>query len=207
MTMTDFQNQKIEDVVSIAQMGDDAAMEYVLEKYKNLVRILSRSFFLMDGDEDDLIQEGMIGLYKAVVGFSSERGAAFETFASQCINRQLYSAVRKSNRQKNIPLNSYISIDSTEEGPDGSRGESIVVLDKISVKAQQNPEDIVIGREEAGNMQRRLLGRLSDMEKQVLSLFLKGMTYQEIAERMRKTPKAIDNALQRIKMKVRTLKQ
>lgn len=207
MTMTNYQKQKIEDIVSAAQTGDDAAMEYVLEQYKSLVRILSRSFFLMDGDEDDLIQEGMIGLYKAVVGFSRDRGAAFETFASQCINRQLYSAVKKSNRQKNIPLNSYISIDSTEEGEDGNHAASFVVLDKISVKAQQNPEDIVIGREEAGNMKRRLLGRLSNMEKEVLSLFLTGMTYQEIAEQMRKTPKAIDNALQRIKMKVRALKQ
>lgn len=207
MTMTMFQTQKIEEVVSAAQSGDDAAMEYVLEKYKSLVRILSRSLFLMDGDEDDLIQEGMIGLYKAVVGFAAGRGAAFETFASQCINRQLYSAVKKSNRQKNIPLNSYISIDSTEAGLDGNGGESVLVLDEISVKAQQNPEDIVIGREEAGNMERRLFSRLSDMEKQVLSLFLKGMTYQEIAAQMRKTPKAIDNALQRIKMKLRVLKQ
>lgn len=207
MEVTEFQKQNIEHIVFAAQTGDDAAMEYVLEKYKGLVRMLSRSLFLMDGDEDDLIQEGMIGLYKAVVGFEPERGAAFDTFASQCINRQLYSAVKKSNRKKNIPLNSYISIDSAAEEMDESRAESLVVLDKISVKAQQNPEDIVIGREEAGNMERRLFSRLSAMEKQVLSLFLQGMTYQEIAKRMRKTPKAIDNALQRIKMKLRTLQQ
>lgn len=205
MKILEFQEQKIEDVVFAARMGDDDAMEYVLAKYKGLVRMLSRSLFLMDGDEDDLIQEGMIGLYKAVVGYEPNRGAAFETFAGQCINRQLYSAVKKSNRKKNIPLNSYVSIDSAEEDLEGSRGEPLMVLDKISVKAQQNPEDIVIGREEAGSMERQLLSCLSEMERQVLSLFLKGMTYQEIAISLRKPPKAIDNALQRIKMKLRRL--
>ncbi|MCH5268764.1 MAG: sigma-70 family RNA polymerase sigma factor [Lachnospiraceae bacterium] len=205
MEIIEFQKQKIEDVVFAAQVGDDAAMEYVLAKYKGLVRVLSRSLFLVDGDEDDLIQEGMIGLYKAVVGYEPNRGAAFETFAGQCINRQLYSAVKKSNRKKNIPLNSYISIDSTEEDSDGNQVEPLMVLDRISIKAQQNPEDIVIGREEAGSMERRLLGRLSEMERQVLSLFLQGLTYQEIATRLCKQPKAIDNALQRIKMKVRGL--
>lgn len=205
MKIIEYQGQKIEDVVFAAKMGDDAAMEYVLAKYKGLVRMLSRSLFLVDGDEDDLIQEGMIGLYKAVVSYEPDRGAAFETFAGQCINRQLYSAVKKSNRKKNIPLNSYISIDSAEEDVEGSHGEPLMILDKISVGVQQNPEDIVIGKEEAGSMERRLLGCLSDMERQVLSLFLQGMTYQEIAIQLRKQPKAIDNALQRIKMKVRRM--
>ena len=110
-SMREYEQQTIEEVVASAKHGNDEAMEYVLAKYKGLVRGLSRTLFLLDGDEDDLIQEGMIGLYKAVVSYDECRGAAFETFASHCINRQMYSAVKKSNRKKNGPLNTYISIE------------------------------------------------------------------------------------------------
>lgn len=205
MDVEDFKQMSMQEVVDKAQSGDEAAMEYVLAEYKGLVRVLSRSLFLMDGDEDDLIQEGMIGLYKAVVSYDPEKGASFDTFASQCINRQLYSAVKKSNRKKNMPLNSYISIDAGAGEQHGERGEQIPVLDRMPEATLQSPEDIVIDREEAGNIERRLYSRLSGMEQQVLSLFLQGMTYQEIAAELRKTPKAIDNALQRIKMKLRAL--
>lgn len=205
MDVEDFKQMSMQEVVDKAQSGDEAAMEYVLAEYKGLVRVLSRSLFLMDGDEDDLIQEGMIGLYKAVVSYNPQKGASFDTFASQCINRQLYSAVKKSNRKKNMPLNSYISIDAGASEQHGERGEQIPVLDRMPEATLQSPEDIVIDREEAGNIERRLYSRLSGMEQQVLSLFLQGMTYQEIAAELRKTPKAIDNALQRIKMKLRAL--
>lgn len=192
-------------VIQLAQNGNHDAMEFLLEKYKSLVRVLSRPLFLIDGDKDDLIQEGMIGLFKAVRSFDPEKGAAFHTFAHQCISRQLYSAVKQSNRKKNIPLNSYISIYTPVEKPENSDYGKSFMLDKTLEAVQQNPEDIVIGQENAANMERRLFSRLSQMEQQVLTGFLRGLTYQEIAAEMGKTPKAIDNALQRIKTKLSKL--
>lgn len=201
----DFEHIEELQVIHLAQNGNHDAMEFLLEKYKSLVRVLSRPLFLIDGDKDDLIQEGMIGLFKAVRSFDVKRGAAFHTFANQCISRQLYSAVKQSNRKKNIPLNSYISIYTPVEKPESSDYGKSFMLDKTLEAAQQNPEDIVIGQENADNMERRLFSRLSDMEQQVLTLFLRGLTYQEIAAEMDKTPKAIDNALQRIKTKLSKL--
>ena len=203
-SMREYEQQTIEEVVASAKHGNDEAMEYVLAKYKGLVRGLSRTLFLLDGDEDDLIQEG-IGLYKAVVSYDECRGAAFETFASHCINRQMYSAVKKSNRKKNGPLNTYISIDSASDSDNEQGPDSVKLLDRVSAGLHQNPEDIIIDREEAGDIEERLFSVLSGMEREVLSLFLRGMTYQEIARYMQKQPKAIDNALQRIKTKLRTI--
>ena len=201
-SMREYEQQTIEEVVASAKHGNDEAMEYVLAKYKGLVRGLSRTLFLLDGDEDDLIQEGMIGLYKAVVSYDECRGAAF---ASHCINRQMYSAVKKSNRKKNGPLNTYISIDSASDSDNEQGPDSVKLLDRVSAGLHQNPEDIIIDREEAGDIEERLFSVLSGMEREVLSLFLRGMTYQEIARYMQKQPKAIDNALQRIKTKLRTI--
>ena len=135
---------------------------------KGLVRGLSRTLFLLDGDEDDLIQEGMIGLYKAVVSYDECRGAAFETFASHCINRQMYSAVKKSNRKKNGPLNTYISIDSASDSDNEQGPDSVKLLDRVSAGLHQNPEDIIIDREEAGDIEERLFSVLSGMEREVL---------------------------------------
>ena len=194
-SMREYEQQTIEEVVASAKHGNDEAMEYVLAKYKGLVRGLSRTLFLLDGDEDDLIQEGMIGLYKAVVSYDECRGAAFETFASHCINR----------RKKNGPLNTYISIDSASDSDNEQGLDSVKLLDRVSAGLHQNPEDIIIDREEAGDIEERLFSVLSGMEREVLSLFLRGMTYQEIARYMQKQPKAIDNALQRIKTKLRTI--
>ena len=202
-SMREYEQQTIEEVVASAKHGNDEAMEYVLAKYKGLVRGLSRTLFLLDGDEDDLIQEGMIGLYKAVVSYDECRGATFETF--HCINRQMYSAVKKSNRKKNGPLNTYISIDSASDSDNEQGLDSVKLLDRVSAGLHQNPEDIIIDREEAGDIEERLFSVLSGMEREVLSLFLRGMTYQEIARYMQKQPKAIDNALQRIKTKLRTI--
>lgn len=178
------------DVVAMASSGNDSAADYLLEKYKPLVRSVARPMFLVDGDQDDLVQEGMIGLFKAIHGYKNNREAAFKTYASLCIKNQIISAIKKSQRKKNIPLNSYISIDDEnfEE-----------MNEQLSV---QNPEDIVIDQEDEKMQERKLKARLSSMECEVLSLFLQGLTYQEIALKMNKTPKAIDNALTRIKSKV-----
>lgn len=200
-----FRNLDELQIIKNAQNGDEEAMTYLMEKYKSMVRVLSRPLFLMDGDKDDLLQEGMIGLFKAVRTYDVDRETAFETFANLCISRQLYSAIKLSNRQKNIPLNSYVSID-TADGEDVSNDlERTLLSDRTRVAWQQNPEEIVIGEESARNTKRRLISKLSKMEMQVLDLFLKGLTYQEIAEKLGKTPKAIDNALQRIKAKLKKL--
>ena len=190
--------KKEEELIASAQNGNEEAMAVLLERYKSLVRALSRPLFLMDGDQDDLLQEGMIGLYKAIQTFQDQKNASFETL---CIKRQLYSAIKASNRKKNIPLNSYISIDNAQD-PTNAELEKIFVTDAAQAMRQKSPEDIIIGQENVENAQKKMFMHLSNMEKQVLELFLQGLTYQEIAQKMEKSPKTIDNALQRIKKKV-----
>lgn len=189
------------DIINLAQNKQDSAMEYLLEKYKPLVRQKTRKLFLIDGDKDDLIQEGMIGLFKAVRDYQAGKDAAFRTFADLCISRQLYSAIKKSNRLKNQPLNSYISIYSDEfNDADELAGDRTVISSGSDNIA--NPEAIVIDRESAVDMQNQMFDKLSKMEREVLKRYLDGMTYQEIAADMEKSPKSIDNALQRIKGKI-----
>ncbi len=197
----EFEKMSENDIIILAQKREDTAMEYLLEKYKPLVRQKTRKLFLIDGDKDDLIQEGMIGLFKAVRDYQVEKDASFRTFADLCISRQLYSAIKKSNRLKNQPLNSYISIYSDEfNDADELAGDRTVISSGSDNIA--NPEAIVIGRENAIDMQNKMFDKLSKMEREVLKRYLEGMTYQEIAADMEKTPKSIDNALQRIKGKI-----
>lgn len=197
----EFEKMSENDIINLAQKREDTAMEYLLEKYKPLVRQKTRKLFLIDGDKDDLIQEGMIGLFKAVRDYQVEKDASFRTFADLCISRQLYSAIKKSNRLKNQPLNSYISIYSDEfNDADELAGDRTVISSGSDNIA--NPEAIVIGRENAIDMQNKMFDKLSKMEREVLKRYLEGMTYQEIAADMEKTPKSIDNALQRIKGKI-----
>ena len=189
------------DIINLAQKRENAAMEYLLEKYKPLVRQKTRKLFLIDGDKDDLIQEGMIGLFKAVRDYQVGKDAAFRTFADLCISRQLYSAIKKSNRLKNQPLNSYVSIYSDEfSDADELAGDRTVTSSGSDNIA--NPEAIMIDRENAIDMQNKMFDKLSKMEREVLKRYLEGMTYQEIAADMEKSPKSIDNALQRIKGKI-----
>lgn len=197
----EFAKMSENDIINLAQNKEDSAMEYLLEKYKPLVRQKTRKLFLIDGDKDDLIQEGMIGLFKAVRDYQAGKDAAFRTFADLCISRQLYSAIKKSNRLKNQPLNSYISIYSDEfNDADELAGDRTVISSGSDNIA--NPEAIVIDRESAVDMQNQMLDKLSKMEREVLKRYLDGMTYQEIAADMEKSPKSIDNALQRIKGKI-----
>ena len=197
----EFEKMSENDIINLAQNKEDSAMEYLLEKYKPLVRQKTRKLFLIDGDKDDLIQEGMIGLFKAVRDYQVGKDAAFRTFADLCISRQLYSAIKKSNRLKNQPLNSYISIYSDEfNDADELVGDRTVISSGSDNIA--NPEAIVIDRESAVDMQNQMFDKLSKMERKVLKRYLEGMTYQEIAADMEKSPKSIDNALQRIKGKI-----
>lgn len=197
----EFEKMSENDIINLAQKRENAAMEYLLEKYKPLVRQKTRKLFLIDGDKDDLIQEGMIGLFKAVRDYQVGKDAAFRTFADLCISRQLYSAIKKSNRLKNQPLNSYVSIYSDEfSDADELAGDRTVISSGSDNIA--NPEAIMIDRENAIDMQNKMFDKLSKMEMEVLKRYLEGMTYQEIAADMEKSPKSIDNALQRIKGKI-----
>lgn len=197
----EFEKMSENDIINLAQKRENAAMEYLLEKYKPLVRQKTRKLFLIDGDKDDLIQEGMIGLFKAVRDYQVGKDAAFRTFADLCISRQLYSAIKKSNRLKNQPLNSYVSIYSDEfSDADELAGDRTVISSGSDNIA--NPETIMIDRENAIDMQNKMFDKLSKMEREVLKRYLEGMTYQEIAADMEKSPKSIDNALQRIKGKI-----
>ena len=197
----EFEKMSENDIINLAQKRENAAMEYLLEKYKPLVLQKTRKLFLIDGDKDDLIQEGMIGLFKAVRDYQVGKDAAFRTFADLCISRQLYSAIKKSNRLKNQPLNSYVSIYSDEfSDADELAGDRTVISSGSDNIA--NPEAIMIDRENAIDMQNKMFDKLSKMEREVLKRYLEGMTYQEIAADMEKSPKSIDNALQRIKGKI-----
>lgn len=197
----EFEKMSENDIINLAQKRENAAMEYLLEKYKPLVRQKTRKLFLIDGDKDDLIQEGMIGLFKAVRDYQVGKDAAFRTFADLCISRQLYSAIKKSNRLKNQPLNSYVSIYSDEfSDADELAGDRTVISSGSDNIA--NPEAIMIDRENAIDIQNKMFDKLSKMEREVLKRYLEGMTYQEIAADMEKSPKSIDNALQRIKGKI-----
>ena len=190
------------EIILIAQNRNDEAMTYLMEKYKGLVRQKVRTLFLIGGDKDDLVQEGMIGLYKAICDYSPEKEASFRTFADLCISRQVYTAIKTSNRMKNQPLNSYISIYSSAYSDENALADGDFIIDQEIRASQLNPEEIIIDRENASRIEKNLFAYLSKMETKVLELYLDGMTYQEIASYMDKSPKSIDNALQRIKSKL-----
>lgn len=191
-----------EKLIEQLHNGNDEVMDYLLEKYKNIVKKKARTMFLIGGDTDDLIQEGMIGLYKAIRDFNPDKEASFLSFASMCISRQIYSAVNASNRKKHSPLNSYISLydNSVSDGP-----ENLSFLEGIASDIKNNPEEIIIDKENVYRLEEELEKALSKFEKEVLRLFVEGNNYHEIAERMDKKPKSIDNAIQRIKSKVNYL--
>ena len=198
--MTNYEQETDERLVEYILTGNSEAMDFLMNKYKNLVRSRARTLFLAGADKEDLIQEGMIGLYKAIRDFKEEKNSSFRNFAELCINRQMYSAIKGSNTKKNQPLNNYISIDSMQsvEGEETCAEQ----LFGINFEKNKNPEQLVIDKESAGVLEYTLVGHLSDMEKQVLRLYMKDMNYSQIAAALGKEPKAVDNALQRIKKKL-----
>jgi RNA polymerase sporulation-specific sigma factor len=177
----------------------DTITDHLMEKYKPLVRRKTNALYLIGGEREDLIQEGMIGLFKAVRDFREDKDTSFYHFAELCINRQLYSALQASNRKKHQPLNSYVSLSADLQG-DGE------TMENLLIGYTDNPEEMVIEQELWGEFQKNLWSKLSKMEQRVLRLYLDGNSYIQIAERMDKTPKSIDNALQRIRQKIETLK-
>ena len=187
-----------EQVVKLGQRGDDEAVEHLLEKYKYFVRSKARGYFLIGADHEDIVQEGMIGLYKAVRDFKEERLSSFRAFAELCITRQIITAIKMATRQKHIPLNSYVSLNRPVYDEDSDR----TLLDTIAKAEQANPEDLFIGREDRRVIEERLGKVLSPLEKQVLMLYMEGKSYQQISEEIGRHAKCIDNALQRVKRKV-----
>ncbi len=193
---------KDEEILERIKDGDQPAVDYLMEKYKYLVRNKAKALFLIGGDKDDLIQEGMIGLYKAIRDYQPEKENSFFNFADLCVSRQIYSAIKASNRKKNIPLNTYISLYTPAYGENGDAEEKETLVDIIYQKNVSNPEELVIDKENTSMIEYELVRRLSDLEKQVLALYMQDLKYVQIAEVLGKEPKTIDNALTRIKTKL-----
>ena len=190
-----------EELIVRLRDGESGVTEYLMNKYKNLVRSKAKSMYILGADSDDLIQEGMIGLFKALRDYDSGRDASFLTFADLCVSRQMYTAVQASRRQKHIPLNTYISLyGSVSTNREGEQEELVNVL---AVRAGQSPEEVVIDRENVIQLEKAIERELSGFEKQVLDLYLTGMGYQQIAKVLGRDDKSTDNALQRIKTKLK----
>lgn len=192
-----FDGKTDEAIVLLAQEGDKDALVHLLESYKNLVRIKARGYFLIGADHEDIVQEGMIGLYKAIRDYRSDRQSSFRAFADLCVKRQIITAIKTATRQKHLPLNSYVSLNKPIYDEESER----TLLDVIEGRVT-NPEELYINQEEYSSIQTMIDELLSGFERQVLSAFLDGKSYQEIADSLGRHVKAIDNALQRIKKKM-----
>lgn len=193
-----FESMTDEEIVACAQETDGTALEFLLNKYKNFVRSKARSYFLIGADHEDIVQEGMIGLYKAIRDFRPDRLASFRAFAELCITRQIITAIKTATRQKHIPLNSYVSLNKPIYDEESDR----TLMDVITEDTLSNPESMFIDREDLSVIRGRIGEMLSDLEKQVLELYMDGKSYQEISEEMGRHVKSIDNALQRVKRKL-----
>lgn len=199
MQYKQFKAMTDEEVVASVHAGNSEGMEYLLDKYKSMVRQKARTLYLIGGEGDDLIQEGMIGLFKAVQSFDKEKDASFYSFAQLCVSRQLYTAVKASQRKKHSPLNSYISLESVADGEDGpNKTDHMLATDS-------SPEELLINRESKNLLEKKIMENLSSFERQVIKLYLDGIGYVQIAEILNKEEKSVDNALQRIKTKIRNL--
>ena len=193
-----FEGMTDEQVVLLAQAADGDALEYLLNKYKNFVRTKARSYFLIGADHEDIVQEGMIGLYKAIRDFKPERLASFRAFAELCITRQIITAIKTATRQKHIPLNSYVSLNKPLYDEESDR----TLLDVIIEGRATNPEELIIGQEDLKTIHHKIGEVLSPLEQEVLTAYLDGKSYQEIADNLGRHVKSIDNALQRVKRKL-----
>jgi len=193
-----FEDLADEEIVEYAREGDTVALEYLIHKYKNFVRAKARSYFLIGADREDIIQEGMIGLYKAIRDFRADKLASFRAFAELCITRQIITAIKTATRQKHIPLNSYVSLNKPLYDDESDRTlEDVLAGNKVT-----DPEELVISREEFLDIESKMSEFLSDLEWSVLMLYLEGKSYQEIADQLSRHVKSIDNALQRVKRKL-----
>jgi RNA polymerase sporulation-specific sigma factor len=190
-----------EQLVCKAQINDEFAFDCLLERYKNFVRSKARSYFLIGADREDIVQEGMIGLYKAVRDFRGDKMSSLKAFAELCVTRQIITAIKTATRQKHIPLNSYVSLNKPVFDKDSDRS----LMDILCGDAETNPEEIIIDNEKIKSMRERIGKLLSRLEWEVLAAYMDGRSYQEIARDMDKSVKSIDNALQRVKKKLEKL--
>jgi len=193
-----FTGKKDEDIVAMAKTGNNRALEYLLCKYQNFVKAKAKSYFLIGADKEDIYQEGMIGLFKAIRDFKDDKLASFKVFAELCITRQIITAVKTATRQKHIPLNTYISLNKPIYDEESDR----TLLDILSGIRVSDPEELIIDREEMENIESKIQEVLSGLEMEVLNSYLDGKSYQEIASDLDRQAKSIDNALQRVKRKL-----
>ncbi|GAA0323160.1 RNA polymerase sporulation sigma factor SigH [Bacillus carboniphilus] len=187
-----------EEIVDLVHQGESEALDYLIQKYRNFVRAKARSYFLIGATKEDIVQEGMIGLYKAIRDFKEDKLTSFKAFAELCITRQIITAIKTATRQKHIPLNSYVSLDKPIYDEESDR----TLMDVISGAKIMDPEELIISQEEFDNIEVKMSEILSDLERKVLSLYLDGQSYQEISEELNRHVKSIDNALQRVKRKL-----
>lgn len=192
-----------EELIDRLRGGDSRITDYIMDKYKNLVRSKAKSMYILGGDNEDLIQEGMIGLFKAIRDYDAGRDASFFTFADLCISRQMYTAVQASHRQKHWPLNTYVSLYGSSCGQGDN--EELELAEALSPDQDQNPETLFIDRERVEYLEGQIDKELSSFEKQVLDLYLTGMSYSQIARVLGREEKSTDNALQRLKSKIKKM--
>lgn len=195
-----YETMSDEELLTRLREGDVLIMDYILDKYKNLVRSHAGSMYILGADREDLIQEGMIGLFKAIREYDFGRDASFYTFAELCISRQMYTAVQNSRRQKHVPLNSYVSL---YEGENHEEDGSVPLLEVVASGREDNPEKLVIDQENLESLEQLINKELSSFEKEVLDLYRTGMSYSQIAKVLGRDEKSTDNALQRLKSKLR----
>ncbi|MCK6255173.1 RNA polymerase sporulation sigma factor SigH [Fictibacillus sp. WQ 8-8] len=198
MTVLDYEQIEDESLVEHVHEGDSAALEFLINKYKNFVRAKARSYFLIGADREDIIQEGMIGLYKAIRDYKEDKLSSFKAFAELCITRQMITAIKTATRQKHIPLNSYVSLDKPIYDEESDR----TLMDVICGTKVTDPEELIINQEEFDDIELKMGEILSDLERKVLMLYLDGRSYQEISIDLDRHVKSIDNALQRVKRKL-----
>ncbi|WHX25478.1 RNA polymerase sporulation sigma factor SigH [Virgibacillus halodenitrificans] len=189
------------EVIALVQQGNSRALDFLINKYKNFVRAKARTYFLIGADREDIIQEGMIGLYKAIRDYDGEKLSSFKGFAELCVTRQIITAIKTATRQKHLPLNSYVSLDKPIYDEESDR----TLLDVIAGSKAIDPQELLVNREKFGDLETKLSELLSELEKQVLHLYLDGQTYQEISVELKRHVKSIDNALQRVKRKLEQL--
>lgn len=198
-TTDKYGNLKDEEIISQIKSGDKDALSYLLEKYKNLVNIKVSKYFMIGAEKEDILQEGMIGLFKAIQSFNEEKQNSFKSFANICIERQLITAIKSSNRQKHMPLNTYLSLNTAAY--DNNEDDSVELIDTFDSKTAEDPLETIMKKEYYSEVEEAINKNLSKFEKQVLDRYLKGESYVTIAKRLDSPVKSVDNAIQRIRKK------
>jgi RNA polymerase sporulation-specific sigma factor len=198
---TRFHADSDDDLIKLVQGGDSEALDFLLYKYKNFVRARARAYFLVGADREDILQEGMIGFFKAVRDYRPDKAASFHVFAELCVTRQIITAIKTATRQKHIPLNSYVSLSKPLYEEDSER----TLIDVVSMGYASSPEDLLLDREKRDYLEQKMNETLSNLEWDVLNSYLQDRSYQEIAHDLRRHVKSVDNALQRIKRKMEKL--